>query len=157
SLESLGAQMYIPDLVMLTLLREMGPVLIAVIVIGRSGSAVAAELGTMKGSEEIEALEVMALDPIQFLVVPRFLGMLALLPARTIFGHYSGILGAWAVCVLALGLHVAGCMLEALQSAEPWDLYSRMIKSMVFAWIVITIACNAGLTVEGGAEGVGQA
>ena len=72
SLESLGAEMYIPDLVMLTLLREMGPVLIAVIVIGRSGSAVAAEIGTMKVSEEIEALEVMAINPVQYLVVPRF-------------------------------------------------------------------------------------
>src|SRR5262249_8411132 len=157
SLESLGAQMYIPDLVMLTLLREMGPVLIAVIVIGRSGSAVAAELGTMKVSEEIEALEVMAIDPVQFLVVPRFLAMMIMLPALTIFGNYIGILGGWAVCVFALDFNTAGYVLEALQSAEPWDLYSGMIKSVVFALIVITIACNAGLTVEGGAEGVGQA
>jgi len=123
SLESLGAQMYIPDLVMLTLLREMGPVLIAVIVIGRSGSAVAAELGTMKVSEEIEALEVMAIDPIQFLVVPRFLAMMVMLPALTIFGNYIGILGGWAVCVFALDFNTAGYILEALQSAEPWDLY----------------------------------
>jgi phospholipid/cholesterol/gamma-HCH transport system permease protein len=157
SLESLGAQMYIPDLVMLTLLREMGPVLIAVIVIGRSGSAVAAELGTMKVSEEIEALEVMAIDPVQFLVVPRFLAMMIMLPALTIFGNYIGILGGWAVCRFALDFNTAGFILEALESAEPWDLYSGMIKSVVFAWIVITIACNAGLTVEGGAEGVGQA
>ena len=84
SLESLGAEMYIPDLVMLTLLREMGPVLIAVIVIGRSCSAVAAELGTMKVSEEIEALEVMAINPVQYLVVPRFLAMMVMLPALTI-------------------------------------------------------------------------
>ena len=157
SLESLGAEMYIPDLVMLTLLREMGPVLIAVIVIGRSGSAVAAELGTMKVSEEIEALEVMAINPVQFLVVPRFLAMLVMLPALTIFGNYIGILGGWAVCVTALDFNTAGYVLRALESAEPWDLYSGMIKSAVFAWIVITIACNAGLNVEGGAEGVGQA
>ena len=98
SLETLGAEMYIPDLVMLTLLREMGPVLIAVIVIGRSGSAVAAEIGTMKVSEEIEALEVMAINPVQFLVVPRFLAMMVMLPALTIFGNYIGILGGWAVC-----------------------------------------------------------
>ena len=78
SLQQLGAEMYIPDLVMVTLLREMGPVLIAVIVIGRSGSAVAAELGTMKVSEEIEALEVMAINPVQYLVVPRFLAMLVM-------------------------------------------------------------------------------
>jgi len=154
SLQSLGAEMYIPDLVMITLLREMGPVLIAVIVIGRSGSAVAAELGTMKVSE---ALEVMAINPVQYLVVPRFIAMLVMLPALTIFGNYIGIMGGWAVCRFALDFNTAGYVLRALESAEPWDLYSGMIKSVVFAWIIITIACNAGLNVEGGAEGVGQA
>jgi phospholipid/cholesterol/gamma-HCH transport system permease protein len=157
SLKELGAEMYIPDLVMVTLLREMGPVLIAVIVIGRSGSAVAAELGTMKVSEEIEALEVMAINPVQYLVVPRFLAMLVMLPALTIFGNYIGVFGGWAVCTFALDFNTAGYVLRALQSADTWDLYSGMIKSGVFAWIVITIACNAGLHVEGGAEGVGQA
>ena len=111
SLESLGAEMYIPDLVMLTLLREMGPVLIAVIVIGRSCSAVAAELGTMKVSEEIEALEVMAINPVQYLVVPRFLAMMVMLPALTIFGNYIGILGGWAVCRFALDFNTAGYVL----------------------------------------------
>jgi phospholipid/cholesterol/gamma-HCH transport system permease protein len=90
-------------------------------------------------------------------VVPRFLAMLVMLPALTIFGNYIGILGGWAVCVTALDFNTAGYVLRALESAEPWDLYSGMIKSAVFAWIVITIACNAGLNVEGGAEGVGQA
>jgi phospholipid/cholesterol/gamma-HCH transport system permease protein len=157
SLQSLGAEMYVPDLVMLTLLRELGPVLIAVIVIGRSGSAVAAELGTMRVSEEIEALEVMAINPVQYLVVPRFLAMLVMLPALTIFGNYIGIMGGWAVCRFALDFNTAGYVLRALESADMWDLYSGMIKSAVFAWIVITIACNAGLNVEGGAEGVGEA
>ena len=157
SLQSLGAEMYVPDLVMVTILRELGPVLIAVIVIGRSGSAVAAELGTMKVSEEIEALEVMAINPIQYLVVPRFLAMLIMLPALTIMGNYFGVFGGWAVCRFALDFNTAGYVLRALQSADTWDLYSGMIKSVVFAWIVITIACNAGLRIEGGAEGVGQA
>lgn len=157
SLQSLGAEMYVPDLVMVTILRELGPVLIAVIVIGRSGSAVAAELGTMKVSEEIEALEVMAINPIQYLVVPRFLAMLIMLPALTIMGNYFGVFGGWAVCRFALDFNTAGYVLRALQSADTWDLYSGMIKSVVFAWIVITVACNAGLRVEGGAEGVGQA
>jgi len=99
---------------------EMGPVLIAVIVIGRSGSAVAAELGTMKVSEEIEALEVMAINPVQFLVVPRFLAMMVMLPALTIFGNYIGILGGCAVCVSALDFNTAGYVLRALESAETW-------------------------------------
>jgi phospholipid/cholesterol/gamma-HCH transport system permease protein len=157
SLQQLGAEIYVPDLVMVTLLREMGPVLIAVIVIGRSGSAVAAELGTMKVSEEIEALEVMAINPISYLIVPRFLAMLVMLPALTILGDYIGVFGGWAVCRLALDFNTAGYVLRAVQSADTWDLYSGMIKSVVFAWIIITIACNAGLHVEGGAEGVGQA
>jgi phospholipid/cholesterol/gamma-HCH transport system permease protein len=157
SLQSLGAEIYVPDLVMLTLLRELGPVLIAVIVIGRSGSAVAAEVGTMKVSEEIEALEVMAINPVQYLVVPRFVAMLVMLPALTIFGNYIGILGGWAVCRFALDFNTAGYVIRAVESADTWDLYSGMIKSVVFAWIIITIACNAGLNVEGGAEGVGQA
>jgi phospholipid/cholesterol/gamma-HCH transport system permease protein len=157
SLQQLGAEIYVPDLVMVTLLREMGPVLIAVIVIGRSGSAVAAELGTMKVSEEIEALEVMAINPISFLIVPRFLAMLVMLPALTIIGDYVGVLGGWAVCRFALSFDTAGYILRALGSADTWDLYSGVIKSFVFAWIVITIACNAGLHVEGGAEGVGRA
>ena len=157
SLQQLGAEIYVPDLVMVTMLREMGPVLIAVIVIGRSGSAVAAELGTMKVSEEIEALEVMAINPVQYLVVPRFLAMLVMLPALTIMGNYVGVFGGWAVCHFALNFNTAGYVLRAVESADTWDLYSGMIKSAVFAWIVITIACNAGLRVEGGAEGVGQA
>jgi phospholipid/cholesterol/gamma-HCH transport system permease protein len=157
SLQQLGAEIYVPDLVMVTLLREMGPVLIAVIVIGRSGSAVAAEIGTMKVSEEIEALEVMAINPVQYLVVPRFLAMLVMLPALTIFGNYIGVFGGWAVCRFALDFNTAGYVIRALESANTWDLYSGMIKSVVFAWLVITIACNAGLHVEGGAEGVGQA
>jgi len=157
SLQQLGAEIYVPDLVMVTLLREMGPVLIAVIVIGRSGSAVAAELGTMKVSEEIEALEVMAINPVSYLIVPRFLAMLVMLPALTILGDYVGVFGGWVVCRLALDFNTAGYVLRAVQSADTWDLYSGMIKSVVFAWIVITIACNAGLHVEGGAEGVGQA
>jgi phospholipid/cholesterol/gamma-HCH transport system permease protein len=157
SLQELGAEIYVPDLVMLSLLREMGPVLIAVIVIGRSGSAVAAELGTMKVSEEIEALEVMAINPISFLIVPRFIAMMIMLPALTILGNYIGVLGGWAVCHFALDVTTAGFILRAVESANAWDLYSGIIKSAVFAWVIITIACNAGLHVEGGAEGVGQA
>src|SRR5260370_2731461 len=106
----------------------MGPVLIAVIGIGRSGSAVAAELGTMKVSEEIEALEVMAINPIQYLVVPRFLAMLIRLPALTIFGNYIGVLAGWAVCRFALNFNTAGSILRALGSAETWASQSGMFK-----------------------------
>lgn len=157
SLGKLGANVYIPDLVTLSLFRELGPVLIAVIVIGRSGSAVTAELGTMKVSEEIEALHIMAIDPVRFLIVPRFIAMLVMLPALTVFGNFIGICGGWSVCHFALNLHTAHYILRAVHSAHVWDLYSGLVKSFVFAWLSITIACNTGLQVEGGAEGVGQA
>src|SRR5260221_14322846 len=99
----------------------------------------------------------MVINPIQYLVVPRFLAMMVMLPAVTIFGNYIGVLGGWAVCKFALNFNTAGFIMRALESADTWDLYSGVIKSVAFAWIVITIACNAGLHVEGGAEGVGQA
>ncbi len=156
-LREMGADAYIPDLVSVSLLRELGPLLVAVIVIGRSGSAVTAELGTMKVGEEIEALKVMAINPVRFLVVPRVLAMLIMLPALTIFGNCVGIAGGWAICRFALDFSTAGFVVRAVESAAVWDLYVGLIKSVVFAWLIITIACQSGLEVEGGAEGVGNA
>ncbi len=156
-LKKMGAEAFVPDLVAVSLLRELGPLLIAVIVIGRSGSAVTAELGTMKVSEEIEALNVMAINPIRFLIVPRFLAMLVMLPVLTVFGNCVGMVGGWSICHYVLDFNTAAYILRSISSADPWDLYSGIIKSFVFAWLVITIACHMGLNVEGGAEGVGQA
>lgn len=155
-LRKMGVLSFVPDLVAVSLLRELGPLLIAVIVIGRSGSAVTAELGTMKVSEEIEALEVMAINPIRFLVVPRVIAMLVMLPALTIFGDCVGMVGGWSICHFALHFDTAGYIIRSMTHAHAWDLYSGLIKSFVFAWLIITIACHMGLQVEGGAEGVGQ-
>ncbi len=156
-LRMMGATSYVPDLVAVSLLRELGPLLMAVIVIGRSGSAVTAELGTMRVSEEIEALEVMGINPIRFLIVPRFLAMLIMLPVLTLFGDCVGMAGGWAVCALALDYSAANYIVRSLEHVTAWDLYSGLIKSVVFAWLSATIACHMGLRVEGGAEGVGQA
>lgn len=156
-LGKMGANIYVPNLVAVSLLRELGPLLIAVIVIGRSGSAVTAELGTMRVSEEIEALDVMAINPVRFLVVPRFLAMLIMLPVLTVFGNYVGILGGWSICRFALDMTTAGYIMRAVEAAHLGDLYSGLLKSFVFAWLIITIACHSGLKVEGGAEGVGLA
>jgi len=152
-----GAADQAPSLVALTLLRELGPMLICVIVIGRSGSAVTAELGTMKVSEEIEALRIMAIDPVRFLVVPRFLAMLIMLPVMTVFGNYIGMFGGWIISHGILGMDTSNYVLGCLERAHPWDLWTGIIKSFIFAWLVITIACDTGLNVEGGAEGVGTA
>ena len=156
-LRKMGAEAYVPNLVTVSLLRELGPLLIAVIVIGRSGSAVTAELGTMKVSEEIEALEVMAINPIRFLIVPRVLAMLIMLPVLTVFGDWIGMVGGWTICRFALNFGTASYVVRSLESADAWDLATGLIKSGVFAWLIVTIACFRGLAVEGGAEGVGQA
>ena len=156
-LKKMGASALVPDLVAVSLLRELGPLLIAVIVIGRSGSAVTAELGTMKVSEEIEALEVMGINPIRFLIVPRVLAMLVMLPVLTVFGDCVGMVGGWSICKYAMHFDTTTYIYHCINRPEPWDFYSGLIKSVVFAWLTITIACHMGLSVEGGAEGVGQA
>jgi phospholipid/cholesterol/gamma-HCH transport system permease protein len=156
-LRKMGAEAFVPDLVTVSLLRELGPLIIAVIVIGRSGSSVTAELGTMKVSEEIEALEVMAINPIRFLIVPRVLAMLVMLPALTVFGDWVGMAGGWTICRFALDFGTAQYIVRSVESSDVWDLATGLIKSVVFAWLVVTIACHRGLAVEGGAEGVGQA
>ena len=156
-LMKLGAAEYVPDLVSLTLLRELGPVLIAVIVIGRSGSAVTAELGTMKVSEEIEALSVMGINPVRYLIIPRFIAMLIMLPVLTILGDFVAMFGAWLICWITLDMSVANYIIHSIERATNWDLYVGIIKAFVFAWLIITVACNAGLEVKGGAAGVGKA
>lgn len=156
-LQRMGAVMYVPNLVSVSLLRELGPLLIAIVVIGRSGSAITAELGTMKVSEEIEALGVMAVNPIRFLIVPRFVAMLIMLPVLTVFGNYVGMVGGWTICHFALDMNTAAYVVRAIEAAKVGDLYSGLTKSVVFAWLTVTIACQAGLRVEGGAEGVGLA
>ncbi len=155
-LMKLGAEAYVPDLVSVSLLRELGPLLTGVIVIGRSGSAVAAELGTMKVSEEIEALQVMAINPVRYLVIPRVVAMLIMLPVLAIFGNCVGMFGGWLICHFSLDMSTAAYIIHCVDRATAWDLYSGLIKAFVFAWIIITISCHAGLSVEGGAEGVGR-
>lgn len=156
-LSKFGATALVPDLISMSLLRELGPLIVAVVVIGRSGSAVTAELGTMKVSEEIEALEVMAINPVRFLVAPRFIAMLVMLPVLTIFGNCIGMAGGWLVCHLSLDMNTANYVMRLLEAVHVLDLYSGLIKSFVFAWLIIIIACQTGLAVGGGAEGVGRA
>ena len=144
-LAKFGATSYVPDLVSLTLLRELGPLLVGVVVIGRSGSAITAELGTMKVSEEIEALQAMAINPVRFLVVPRFLAMLVMLPVLTIFGNYIGFVGGWSICYFALDMNTSAYILRLVGSAHPIDLYAGIVKSFVFAWLIATI-CQPGRT-----------
>jgi len=129
-LRKMGVLSFVPDLVAVSLLRELGPLLISVIVIGRSGSAVTAELGTMKVSEEIEALHVMAINPVRYLVVPRVIAMLIMLPVLTVFGNCVGMVGGWSICHYALNFDTAGYIIRSMTHAHAWDLYSGLIKSL---------------------------
>lgn len=155
-LSRMGATSYVPDLISMSLLRELGPLLVGVVVIGRSGSAVTAELGTMKVSEEIEALEAMAINPVRYLVAPRFVAMVIMLPALVIFGNYIGFVGGWSICRFALDMNTGAYITRLIDSATLLDLFSGVTKSLVFGWLIGTISCQKGLEVRGGAEGVGR-
>ncbi|MFC1621321.1 MlaE family ABC transporter permease [Candidatus Omnitrophota bacterium] len=156
-LEKMGAVLYVASLVAVALCRELSPVLTALVVAGRSGSAIAAELGTMKVTEQIEALETMAINPTRFLAVPRFLALLVMLPALTILGNLSGMLGGFLMGTKSLNINPDLYMQTAFKYLELGDIYTGIVKSIVFAVIIATIGCFEGLNTKGGAEGVGKA
>ncbi|GAT34622.1 phospholipid/cholesterol/gamma-HCH transport system permease protein [Terrimicrobium sacchariphilum] len=155
-LARMGATSYVPDLLSITLLRELAPLLTGVVVIGRSGSAITAELGTMKVSEEIEALEVMSINPVRFLVAPRVIAMIIMLPCLVVFSNYIGFVGGWIICNFALDINTTAYIMRLVESADMMDLISGMTKSFVFGWLISVISCQSGLSVTGGAEGVGR-
>ncbi len=155
-LEKMGADVYVPDLVAAALLKELAPLVVAIIIIGRSGAGITAELGTMRVSEEIEALDVMAISPIAYLVVPRFLALVIMAPVLTVFGIYSGLFGGWAVGSISLHQGTSFFIQRALDAVELKDLMVGLVKSVVFGSLIGSIACFYGMNVEGGAAGVGK-
>jgi phospholipid/cholesterol/gamma-HCH transport system permease protein len=157
TLSKFGAQVYVTHLISVSFFREIGPLLTGITLAGRCGSAMAAELGTMKTSEEIEALEVMAISPVRFLVSPRCLAALLMMPALTIIGEMAGNLGGWIIGVMSLGISSSQYVSMALDAIELKDVGTGLLKAMVYAALVSSIACHWGMTVTGGAEGVGRA
>jgi phospholipid/cholesterol/gamma-HCH transport system permease protein len=155
-LKELGAIIYVAPMVSISLARELGPVFTALVVAGRVGSAITAELGTMKVSEQIEALEVMALDPVRFLVVPRFLALLIMLPCLTILSDIIGILGGLIVGVFNLDINPYRYIRFSFDFMTWKDVWTGLIKSGGFAVVISMIACYVGLDTRGGAEGVGR-
>jgi len=147
---------YVVDMVAVTVTRELGPLLTAIIVIGRSGSAFAAEIGTMKVGEEVDALQTMGLNPVRFLVVPRYLAMLIMLPCLTTVADTAGVLGGALFAILNMGWSLQNYLLRTIDALVMRDVVSGLIKSMVFAVIITKIGCYEGFTVRGGAEGVGR-
>ncbi|MEA3369497.1 MAG: ABC transporter permease [Candidatus Ratteibacteria bacterium] len=135
--------------------RELGPVLTALILAGRVGAAITAELGTMKVTEQIDALESLAVSPIKYLVVPRFIACMTLLPILTVFSDFMGIIGGYFVGVKMMGVHGA-FFLNNLKFVNPSDIINGLIKASVFGMIIAIVSCYRGFITTGGAEGVGR-
>ena len=155
-LQRFGALHYVADAVAISMTRELGPLITAIVVIGRSGSAFAAELGTMKVTEEIDALEIMAIDPIRFLVTPKFLAMMVMLPCLTIWANTMGILGGALLGVSQAGFELGGYLRASVDALLMRDLVSGLVKSLVFAITITAVGCREGLATGAGAEEVGR-
>jgi phospholipid/cholesterol/gamma-HCH transport system permease protein len=155
-LEQFGASIFVADLVGLSVTRELAPLMTAIIVCGRTGAAFAAELGTMKVSEEVDALRTMGFMPLRYLVIPRVAGLLLVAPLLTLMADGVGILGGLVVGALILDITPAAYWVETLSAVQAWDVISGALKSVVFAGTIAVIACQQGLATTGGAEGVGR-
>jgi phospholipid/cholesterol/gamma-HCH transport system permease protein len=157
SLPALGVKYYIGSVVSKSLVRELGPVLTALIVGGRIGSGMTAEIGTMKVTEQIDALRAMAADPVKKLVAPKLVAALVMLPALTILGDALGILGGLIVAVVTLDLAHGLYINDVLHTLKLADVFSGVGKSFFFAYFITIIGCYNGLNTTGGADGVGRA
>jgi phospholipid/cholesterol/gamma-HCH transport system permease protein len=155
-MQRISAQMYIASLVALSMTRELGPVLTALVVAGRVGASITAELGTMKVTEQIDALETLATNPIKYLVVPRFVALIIMLPLLTVYAVSVGIAGGYIVGVFKL--HIGSNMYINMTTSPLGikDLYTGLLKSIIFAVIIAIVSCYEGFRTSGGAEGVGR-
>lgn len=156
-MQKVNAEMYIPSLVAISMTREIGPILTALVVAGRVGASIAAEIGSMKVTEQIEALETLATNPIKYLVTPRFLALFTMLPLLTIYADAIGIFGGYLVGVYKLGLSHALYMQMTFEPLVLKDIFTGLFKTLIFASIICIVACYEGMRVQGGAEGVGAA
>jgi len=157
SVEKYGATELVGGMVAVVMTRELGPLMAAIILSGRVGAAIAAELGTMRVSEEIDALDVMALNPVRFLVVPRMIAIVVMLPLLSIMADFIGILGGLFISALYLGGDSAGYWKVSFDWIINSDVITGLVKSFFFALIIGGVGCYKGLNVSGGAEGVGKA
>ena len=155
-LQSYGANIFVADIVGLAVTRELAPLMTAIIVCGRSGAAFAAELGTMKVSEEIDALSSLGLGPMRYLVFPRVMALMIVVPLLTMIGNFVGVLGGLVVGSTSLDIGVTAYLNETRSAVKLWDIGTGLIKSAAYAGAVSLIACQQGFATSGGAEGVGK-
>jgi phospholipid/cholesterol/gamma-HCH transport system permease protein len=156
-LQQFGANIYVASLVSLSMVRELGPIMTAIIVAGRSGSAFAAEIGSMKISDEVDALFTMGFDPTRFLVVPKIVASIITVPILTLFSDLFAILGGLVVGVSMLDLTVNAYLAQTLKTLTVFDVFWGFLKAAVFALLIAGIGCLRGFQVRGGAAEVGQA
>ena len=157
ALAKFGSDMFIADLVSLSIVRELGPVLTALLVGGRVGAGITAELGSMKITQQIDALRAMATNPVYKLVVPRVVACILVLPMLTILADFVGIMGG--LILSSAELHVSGYFYisRVMSSLTPADFISGVGKTFFFGFFIAIIACNNGMKAQGGADGVGKA
>lgn len=151
-----SAESLVGSTVALSMTRELGPVLTALMVTGRAGSAMAAELGTMRVTEQIDALYTMATNPIQYLIVPRIIAGVLMLPILTIISDFVGIVGGYFVGVKLLGINSGIYMKKMLDIVELNDIFNGLTKAAFFGLILALVGCYKGFYTKGGAEGVGR-
>ena len=156
-MQKLGAERFIAHLVALSMCRELGPVFTALIIAGRAGASISAEVGTMKVTEQIDALQTMATDPIKYLVVPRLMALITMVPLLTVYANFVGIFGGYMVAVWKLGITSSMYISSTFEALVLKDILSGLFKSVIFAIIICIVSCFQGLRAEGGAEGVGKA
>lgn len=154
---AIGLETRLGAVINMSLVRELGPVLAATMLAGRVGSAMAAVLGTMRVTEQIDALTVMGADPIHYLVVPRFLACILLIPALTIMADFMGMVGGYFYSVIILGIDHAAYQNNTREFVGGWDVFTGVFKSIFFGGIIAIISCYRGFHCNAGAEGVGRA
>lgn len=155
-LRQFGASIFVADLVGVALTREIGPLMTAILVAGRSGSSIAAEIGTMKVTEEVDALQAMGFHPIRFLVAPKLLALCIVVPALTLMADVVGIFGGFVFAVTGLQIGYAAYIDQTINALFLSDVLTGIIKSFVFAMIIGQVGSYMGFSVKGGAEGVGK-
>src|SRR5580698_1031498 len=153
-LRRLGALQLVANAVAISMTRELGPLMTAIVVIGRSGSAFAAEIGTMKVNEEIDALETMALEPVQFLVAPKILAMLLMVPCLTVWADFMGVLGGGVFGVSAASFTWGSYIRATLEALQSRDITNGLIKAAMFGLVITAVGCQEGFSTGLGSEQV---
>jgi phospholipid/cholesterol/gamma-HCH transport system permease protein len=155
-LKMIGANIYVPALVSFAMVKELGPIMTAILVTGRSGSAFAAEIGTMMVNEEVDALHTMGFDPIRFLAVPKVLATIIVVPILTVYADFFGVLGGMIIGVTSLDLTITTYINQSLKTIQVFDIVTSLIKAGVFAALIAAIGCQKGFQVRSGAQDVGK-